>query len=164
MKKKDIIIVTLCAITALISPQCALANSSWHWLTNRTPLNVLPFAILVTILIEFCSIKRFNFIRNTVKVFLVVCFANLVSFLLPYAYILFPSLYTMEETIRHTPVYVIGFGYFVLTLAAEIPIAYNSLKEDARSRKVLFLTIILVNALTTYLVFLAERKISPGSW
>ena len=45
----------------------AFANSSWHWLTS-SPLVVLPFAIVLTLVIETFAVVKYGRVSNWKKV------------------------------------------------------------------------------------------------
>ena len=105
-------------------------------------------------------------ITRSLRLFIVICLANVASFLLPYAILLMPSDvgYTFEMSIRNLPRYIVGFGYLFLTLIAEVPVVYISLKKFITNKKRFLMTIIIVNAVTTIMVAIIERVICKGSW
>lgn len=69
-------IVIMVSLNMLFSTT-AYANSSWHWLTKTRPLDVLPFVVVLTILIEYTAIKNANSINRPFLLFIIVCFANM---------------------------------------------------------------------------------------
>ena len=87
MKKRAFVILTL-VIGFLSFPTAAYANSSWIWLTETNPFDVLPYAVILTLLIECAVIKGLNPELSLLRLVTVVCLANLLSFILPYALLL----------------------------------------------------------------------------
>jgi len=166
MINKKIIAITTIAVLSGFLQTPAYANSSWHWLTETTPFDVLPYVVVFTLLIEFILIKVVNSITGIIKPLVVICLANLASFLLPYVKYLLPSAigYSFEMSINHLPVYIIGTGYLVLTLAVEVLIVYFCLRKTAGDNKKLLISIIAVNTATTLIVVGVERIFIKGSW
>ena len=150
---------SLAAAAALCTP--ALANSSWYWLTDTRPYEVLPFAAAATVAIEFAAIYFVARVRRPWKTLFVVLIANLLSFGLPYPIQLASpaSSYTLDRL-----PYLIGTLYFTITIAIELPVTILSLKKDAPSEKRLVLTVLAANALTTAMCAAVERLYSHGSW
>jgi hypothetical protein len=150
----------------------AYANSSWHWLTDNRPIYILPFVIIGTLVIEtviICLVNRTPTVKKMAFVFLIVCLANLVSFLLPYLFRFSPIIFmTRQESFQYKmesfPAYVVGIGFLLLTIASEIPIVYFSLQRKVKSKIRLIVSIISANIVTTGLVAILERIYSPGSW
>ena len=113
------------------------ANSSWHWLT-KSPFDILPYVVILTLLIEYVIIKWVNSITCSFRLFIIVCLANMASFLLPYAVWFIPDdsrIYTFEMAIRSIPIYTVGGFYLFLTLIAEIPIVYVGIKKFVTDKK-----------------------------
>ena len=146
-------------------PVHACANSSWGWISEKRPYDVLPFIIAVTLIIETIAVNFIPKIHRPLKAFITVCAANHISFLAPYffAYTI-PSLYTFKQELEHTPFYTIGITYLFITIAIELPIVYNILKKDTENKKTLMITIIAVNILTTIICAVTERIICYGEW
>ena len=71
----------------VLSSQTVWANSSWVWLTDRQPYQLLPAAAALTVLIETVMIKTCLGIQKTGKVLAVVLAGNLISFLIPYLFV-----------------------------------------------------------------------------
>ncbi|KJS87729.1 MAG: hypothetical protein JM58_03440 [Peptococcaceae bacterium BICA1-8] len=157
-------------IFTLTYPIVAYANSSWHWVTY-SPKKILPYAVIITLLIETVGIKTLGKINNWSKTLAVVTLANMMSFIFPY----------FERALRHRatagefiwawksafdsgPYYMIMLGYLLLTLVFEIPIVYYFLKKYAKNTRNLLYTIVSVNIITTLCVFIMERIISQGQW
>ena len=166
MKRKALIpLVAGIALTILFSTS-AYANSSWHWLTKTAPFDILPYAVVLTLGIEYFSLKKANLIQKPFRLLMVICAANLASFLLPFALFLWPSVtgYTFKMTINHLPIYMIGFGYLFLTLIVEVPAVYFSLQGVVENKKKLVLSIVVTNVITTVMVAIIERIVCKGSW
>ena len=146
---------------ALALGDTALANSSWHWLTDTRPYEVLPFAAAATVAIEFAAIYFIARVKRPWKTLLVVVIANLLSFGLPYPILLASpaSSYTLDRL-----PYLIGPLYLIVTLALELPVTILSLRKDAPGDKRLVLTVIAANAVTTAMCAVIERAYSHGSW
>jgi len=144
------------------------ANSSWHWLTKTKPFDILPYVAIFTILVEYIAIKIINLINNSIRLLLIICLANLASFLLPYALIWTSSLaavgYSFEMSVNHLPMYIVGLGYLFLTLIAEVPLVYISYKGIITEKRRLFISIIIVNVTTTMIIAIIERMVCRGSW
>lgn len=170
MKYKVLSIAIISGLLSMFMVSTAYANSSWHWLTT-SPMTVLPFAIIFTLLIETGAISKFNNIYNTKQVFAIVSLANLLSFLAPYlirAYRFIPTSggYSISAAFDKGPYYIVLSGYLLLTLIVELPLVYLYLrKEVANSKKgKLIKTIIISNVITTLAVAICERFICIGQW
>ena len=146
----------------------AYANSSWRWISDSRPYDILPFVIIGTLMIETIAINYIAAIHKGVKVFCIVTIGNLLSYIAPYGLLKaissWESLYSFSQTLEHLPVYNIGFIYLFLTIAIELPFNYLLLKRHTKKKKVLLYTIIITNAATTALVSMVERIICPGQW
>ena len=81
MKKGTII---LCAVAIWGFPTIANANSSWRWISETRPWDILPYVVAITLLIEIASIVVIAKIKPIWKVSLSVVIANLLSFAAPY--------------------------------------------------------------------------------
>jgi len=149
-------------------PSIVYANSSWHWVT-ASPIKVLPFAVVFTILIETASVTKLGGVSDSKKAFYIICLANLMSFITPYlerAYRFIPTSggYSIFAAFNKGPYYIILAGYLILTIAVELPIVYFLLRKDSVSRKNLLVSILLSNIVTTLLVAVCERIICVGQW
>lgn len=169
MKKYSVLsIVFLTSILILGLPVTAYANSSWHWLTT-SPITVLPFAIVLTLLIETISIVRFGKANNFKKVFCIVTFVNLLSFIAPYierAYRFIPTSggFNLLAAFDKGPYYIVLVGYLALTVIIELPVAYFLLRKYTESEKKLAISILVANVITTFSVATIERIICIGQW
>jgi len=52
MKQKKWVSIILAIMLLTCMPITTYANSSWHWLTKTNPFDVLPYAVILTLLIE----------------------------------------------------------------------------------------------------------------
>jgi len=157
---KKILILTPFMLCLLCTT--AYANSSWHWVSQTRPYDVLPIAIIVTLLVEIVGTIRFAG-TNKIKSILVILIGNLASFLTPYLFAL-NSWYGFENTLNHTPFYNIGIFYFIMTLIVEFTIVYFGLHKSYTTRKKLMSVIVLTNVITTAFTCLLERVLCYGVW
>lgn len=147
----------------------AYANSSWIWLTRRQPYELLPLAVLVTLVIETGVILFSLREKKLWKTLVLVIAANLISFLLPYLFLYldqksFAGGMGIREILDKGPFYIVGAFYLIITLVMEVPIVYVGLKREMKNKKRGLLTIIASNVVTTALVCVAERMICRGHW
>ena len=160
-----------CIVLPGISAITVSANSSWHWVTG-SPMKALPLAVILTLAIETLGILRFGKIRDRLRTFVVVAFANIVSFVAPYIYSasrllrFYGSgwLYPWERAFNNGPNYIIRFAYLLLTLCVEVPLVYFLLKNYSKNKKMFLLSIIIVNVVTTISVAVLERLLCRGKW
>lgn len=132
-------------------------------------MTVLPFAIIFTLLIETVSVVKFGKVANSKKAFLTVGLANLLSFIAPYlerAYRFMPTSggFSISAAFNKGPYYMILFGYLVLTVIVELPVAYLMLRKESLIKKHLIMSILLSNIVTTLLIAVCERIICAGIW
>ena len=71
--------------------------------------------------------------------------------------------YDFERFLNNTPRYIVGATYGLMTLLVEVPVLYNAFKKKAEEKK-LVMTIVVVNVITTALVFAIERMVCQGTW
>lgn len=89
------------AFLTILFTTTAFANSSWHWLTDKRPYELLPLAIVFTLLIEFVIIYFVNKPGKWWFVLGIIIVANLASFLLPYLFLSDGALeFTRKELIE----------------------------------------------------------------
>ena len=177
--KKNAIVLLFIVLCILLISSVAYANSSWIWLTFLMPYNILPYAAVLTIALETFLICKFNHIKQTLKALIVICVANLTSFLLPYIYLINSSSYNgvlyeldsitsamraVERNVMHWPFYNVGIIFLLLTLVIEVPMVYFLIKKEDMNKKKFITSIILINILTTILVALVERILCRGIW
>ena len=168
MKKNNrFMSVTLALIMSFGFSVSAFANSSWVWITKSRPYDVLPFVIVFTLLAETYAIAYFSKIESKSRVFVPVLIGNLFSYAMPYiveSQSMYGEYYGLKHSIDHGPFYTVGTAFLIMTLVAELPVVYLSLKNKAASKKALATSIVIINILTTVVVALIERIICRGQW
>ena len=168
MKKYKLISAVIISLFSIqLFDLTAFANSSWVWISETRPYDVLPWVAIGTLIIETISLIVFAKIKNGFKVFSFVTVANLLSFAAPYLFLwLVPNEvgYTFEMFIENTPSYTIGVLYYITTILIELPVVYFSLRKNAVSGKKFIITIIVSNIVTTILVAIIERIFCVGRW
>ena len=145
------------------------ADSSWMWLSKEKPYELLPIAIVFTILIEVIMVWRLLQIENLKKVVFIVIAGNMLSFFIPYItnYALLREemgYKSIERAFSTGPYYIVGLGYLFLTIAIELPFIYAALKEEIKGKKKGVLVICIANVITTFFVFILERIKCYGQW
>ena len=159
------VISSLCALSFHM---LASANSSWVWISETRPYDILPFVAIGTLLIETVSINLVSKVGNWYKTFFAVFTGNIISFIAPYigySNSLYGQMgYTLSQIISRGPYYTVGAAFLFLTIIIELPIVYLLLKKDADNKKKLALCIVLVNIVTTALVAVVERTLCYGHW
>ena len=174
-KKKTISFLTILTLLCF-SPITAYANSSWVWISETRPDDLLPFVIAGTLLIEILAVRFAAGINNFKKIIPVTVISNMVSFAAPY-FLMYvtvqmdnstvpngETLYTVEDTLEKWSLYTVGLSFLIMTLACEMPIVYNVLKKETEHHKRLALVIIGSNLLTTVLTAVVERTLCYGRW
>lgn len=177
MKNRKIIICFSAILTLLcLSSITAFANSSWVWISETRPDDLLPFVIAGTLIIEILAVRCVAGIKKLRKIIPVTVIANLVSFAMPYFLVAVTVqmenetvpdgeiLYTVEEVLEKWPTYTVGLSFLIMTLACEMPIVYNVLKKETENYKKLAWVIIGSNILTTVLTAIVERTLCYGRW
>ena len=170
MKKYKLFSISVVSILfSLVFPVFVSANSSWVWISETRPYDILPFVVIGTLLIETVSVNLVSRIGNWYKTFFVVFVGNIISFAVPY--IGYSNTtpyadagYTLSEIINRGPYYTVGAAFLLLTLIIELPVVYFLLKKDADNKKKLALCIVLANIVTTVLVAVVERTLCYGRW
>lgn len=167
MKKyQNLSAVFLAGILAICFPLAASANSSWVWISDTRPFDVLPYVVIGTLLVETLGIgliPRFEG-KKMGKVFCVVCVGNLLSFVAPYLLrwmfgIGLPFAQTLDF---HN--YTVGAVYLVLTVVIELAVGYFLLRKDTERKKTLIAAIVGCNVVTTVAVAIVERTLCQGYW
>ena len=168
MKKYRIFsLFVLCLFAVQFFAFTAFANSSWFWISETRPYDVLPWVALGTLIIETVSLIAFAKIRNGYKVFSFVAIANAISFAMPYLskYILSnEEMFPYEKYLENWPSYTVGFSFCLTTIIIELPVVYFALKKNSVSHKKLAITVVISNIVTTVLVAVVERIFCVGSW
>lgn len=164
--RNKIVNCIIITIFMLLLPINVYANSSWVWISETRPYDILPVIIVITLVIETLTISFATSKKKVVKVFTVVAIANLLSFLTPFL-INFISAYIekieFEYYVNHYPFYIVGIIYLCITILVETPIVYVLLKKDDKNKRLL-LTIIISNIITTGIVAITERVLCIGNW
>ena len=157
--------IMILALMALFSLN-AFADSSWVWISEKRPFDILPWVALGTILIEWLSIWLIPKTGHSLKVLGIVMIANAASFLLPYAFLKADlSWYgTFEHILDSGPHYIVSGVFLLMTIIIEMPIVYNALKKQVQDRRKLKVVIIVSNIITTAGVAIVERLITEGHW
>ncbi len=143
------------------------ANSSWVWISETRPYDVLPWVAIGTLIIETISLIVFAKIKNGFKVFTFVTIANAISFAAPYLVNLMlysNQMFPFDKYLEHWPSYTVGVLFCIVTILIELPIVYFSLKKETISNKKFIITIIISNVVTTILVAITERIFCVGRW
>ena len=157
--------IMIMALIVLL-PTNACADSSWVWISEKRPFDILPWVAFGTILIEWLSIWLIPKTGHALNVLGIVIIANAASFILPYAFLKADlSRYgTYEHILDSGPHYIVSGVFLLLTLLIEMPIVYNVLKSKVQDKKKLQLAIIVSNIITTVGVAIIERIITEGHW
>ena len=145
----------------------AFANSSWVWISETRPYDVLPWVAIGTLIIETISIIIFAKIKDGFKVFTFVFIANAISFAAPYLVNLMiytEEMFSFDKYLNYWPSYTVGILFCIVTILIELPIIYYSLRKDATCQKKFIITIVATNIITTVLVAIIERIFCVGKW
>ena len=169
MKKYKLFSMPVISVLGVsVFPMLASANSSWVWISETRPYDILPFVIIGTLLIETVAVNLVSKVGNWYKTFFAVLVGNIISFIAPYigySNSLYGQMgYTLSQIIDRGPYYTVGTAFLLLTLIIELPVVYFMLKKDADSKKKLALCIVLANVVTTVLVAIVERTLCYGRW
>ena len=169
MKKYKLFSMPVISVLGIsIFSMLASANSSWVWISETRPYDILPFVIIGTLLIETVAVNLVCKVGNWYKTFFAVLVGNIISFIAPYigySNSLYGQMgYTLSQIIDRGPYYTVGAAFLLLTLIVELPIVYFLLKKDADNKKKLALCIVLANIVTTVLVAVVERTLCYGRW
>ena len=167
MKYRKLALFTL---LLCILPVTAFANSSWVWLSETRPYDVLPFVAVITIAVETAILWYVLGKQQLLKIAVVVVVANLLSFAAPY---LFPYLelyvdgmrfWSIRELMEKGPTYTVRAAYLWMTLLVELPVVFFTLRKHAAKKGRFLLTAIGANVVTTLITAAAERIFCYGHW
>ena len=151
-----------------IFPVLASANSSWVWISETRPYDILPFVVVGTLLIETVAVNLMGKIGNWHKTLFAIFIGNIISFIAPYigySNSLYGQMgYTLSQIISRGPYYTVGAVFLLLTIIIELPMVYLLLKKDADNKKKLAVCIVAANVITTAFVALIERILCYGHW
>lgn len=145
----------------------AYANSSWVWLTQGRPYQLLPVVIVLTLAIETGAVMLALEKGRLKKAVGFVALGNLLSFALPYLIIFTEfgsSPFPISYYFHHQPSYTVGILFLVFTLAVEVPVVWLNLRQYAKNPKKLLTLVICANVVTTGLTAIVERTLYPGHW
>lgn len=150
-------------------PQVVSANSSWCWISETRPYDVLPVVAIATILIECGMINRCTRPKNYHAILGYVSIANLLSFICPYIInycrlMGIKGYQPISDMFEHWPAYTVGICFLIMTIVVELPIVYLGLKRRTDNTKKLKRIIIIANVITTIMVAVVERLICQGHW
>lgn len=144
----------------------AFANSSWVWISETRPYDVLPFVIVGTLLIETAAINLLLKVGNWNKVFTGVLIGNLISFAVPYIGYSnttpYAGYYTLGEILNRGPYYTVGGAFLIITVLVELPFMYFWLKKVVTDKKKLIAVTVIANVVTTFAVAAVERIFCEG--
>ena len=144
----------------------AFANSSWAWISETRPYDVLPFVIIGTLAIETATVNIFLKIGNWHKVFVGVLIGNLISFSVPYIGYSnttpYAGYYTLTQILNRGPFYTVGGAFLLITILVELPFMYFWLKKDVTDKKKLIAVTVVANVVTTFAVAVIERVFCQG--
>ena len=165
-RKSTLFIVFLLVLSI---PQVVSANSSWCWISETRPYDVLPVVAIATILIECGMINRCTRPKNYHVILAYVSIANLLSFICPYIInycrlIGVRGYQPISDMFEHWPAYTVGICFFIMTIVVELPIVYFELKKRTDNTKKIKGIIVLANVITTIMVAVVERLICQGHW
>ena len=164
MRKSRYSILIIITITMLFY-FTAYADSSWVWISETRPRDILPLTAALTLLIETVTINKIPEINRPLRVFLSVAAANLLSFASPYIILAADGVYnSFGEALNSYPYYTVGMFYLFLTLAVEWPLVRELLKKYAKNERLLNKAIIGSNIVTTIMVAVIERTLCRGHW
>ena len=145
----------------------ASANSSWVWISETRPFDLLPAVIVLTLAIEIAAVLLALKKKNFWKVLFFVALGNLLSFAAPYVYSFWTYTsvgFPFQKYLDNWPSYTVGVVFLVMTLLIELPVVWLGLRKDAKHQGRFALVILLANVVTTGLTALAEHVFCRGSW
>ena len=154
----------LSIILTLIFPQTAWADSSWIWISETRPWDILPFVIIGTLFVETVGVAMVIKTRKIFKIFCIICLGNMLSFGLAYLlpYIDEAGLGYSYKQMLNAGFYTAGVGLLLLTIVVELPVEYLFLKKYTDKPRILMYTIIICNVITTVGVGIVERTVCQG--
>ena len=160
------ITLTLSVILGImaISTSAVFADSSWIWISETRPFDVLPFVAVGTIFIETVMICWLGKVGKKLLATGVVIVSNLVSFVVPYLLEMANDVHLGMDALESMPFYTVGFLYLLLTLVIEVPIGYIIMGKYVKDSRRLLIVLVAANAVTTAMVALVERTLCEGYW
>ena len=165
MNQRKIVASTL---LLCLLPLSASANSSWLWLSEARPYDVLPFVAVITITIETAALWYVLGKKHLVKIAFVVFFANLLSFAAPYWFMydetLRMPLKPFPELMEYGHYFTVGTAFLLMTLLVELPVVFLTLRKHTETKGRFLLTAVGANVVTTFITAAAERIFCYGQW
>lgn len=144
----------------------ASANSSWTWISETRPYDVLPFVALATLLIETVGYTLWLKTENFYRTFSGVVIGNLISFAVPYIGYSnttpYAGYYTLTQILNRGPFYTVGAAFLLVTVLIELPFMYFWLKKEVTNKKKLVAAAVILNTVTTVMVAIVERVFCEG--
>lgn len=158
----------LTAVLLSLFSVTAFANSSWVWISETRPYDVLPFVAAATLIIETAALNGFLKIGNWHKTFVGVLIGNLISFAVPYIGYSnttpYAGYYTLGQILNRGPFYTVGGAFLIITVLVELPFMYFWLKKNVTDKKKLIIVTVVANVVTTAMVALCERLFCEGHY
>lgn len=168
MKRQKLILCSLFLFFLLpLFPLTASANSSWYWISETRPYDILPWVAIATLLIETAGLLLFAKTQSILRTFSLVAVANALSFAAPYLInlqIYSEEMFPYRNYLEKSPSYTVGFLFCMATVFIELPIVYYSLRKHTASKTAFIFTIVGSNIVTTILVAIVERLFCVGQW
>ncbi|MBE5809519.1 MAG: hypothetical protein E7318_01145 [Clostridiales bacterium] len=156
----------LAVLMICLLPITASANSSWRWLSETRPYDVLPFVAVITIAIETAAMWYVLGKQHLVRIAVAVVIANLLSFAAPYLWMNFEmhveALKSFSWLMENGHYYTVGCVYLCMTLMIEVPVVFLTLRKHTGNKWRFLLTVVGSNALTTLITAAAERIFCYG--
>ena len=164
MKRRMTALAALMMICLL--PMTASANSSWRWLSEARPYDVLPFVAVITVAIETTALWYVLGKKHLVKIAIVVVIANLLSFAAPYLWMHFEmhveALKSFSWLMEEGHYYTVGGVFLFMTLMIETPVVFLTLRKNAGNKWRFLLFAVGANVATTIITAAAERIFCYG--
>ena len=142
-------------------PITASANSSWRWLSEVRPYDVLPFVAVITITMETAALWFVLEKKHLVRIAVIVVIANLLSFAAPYLWMNFEmhveELKSFSWLMENGYYYTVSGVFLFMTLMIETPLVFLTLRKNAGNKWRFLLTAVGANVITTLITAAAER-------
>lgn len=153
-------------LVCMLIPLTASANSSWRWLSETRPYDVLPFVAVITIAVEAAALWFVLGKKHLAKIAVVVVIANLLSFAAPYLidYLDEMRIWSMQELLDKFPSYTVRAAYLWVTLLVELPFVFLTLHKHASNKRRFLMFAVGANVATTIITAMAERIFCYGKW
>ena len=155
-------------VLCLLLPLTASANSSWMWLSEARPYDVLSFVAVITIAIETAALWWILGKQKLKKIAIVVVLANLLSFAAPYWFMydetLRMPLKPFPELMEYGHYFTVGTVFLLMTLLVELPVVFLTLRKHTEKKGRFLLTVVGANVVTTLITAAAERIFCYGQW